>query len=180
MDLGLQGSRALVTGGSKGIGFAVADALAAEGTAVGLVARDAAGLAAAAERLAPRGTPVATASADVTDTPALNRAVDDIAAALGGLDVANVGGTIGRGNVTSAGPDEFTATFALNARPPLRLTATSGQSVRCPPRSAGTSVRIPVRSAAALQPRPRRARHGPPAMTRIRPAPPAAAPAAAG
>jgi len=117
MDLGLQGSRVLITGGSRGIGFAIADAVAAEGAAVGLVARGAEGLAQAAERLAPRSVPVATAAADVTDTTALNRAVDDIAAALGGLDhlVANAGGTIGSGNLTSAGPDEFTATFTLNA-----------------------------------------------------------------
>ncbi|MGH3235323.1 MAG: SDR family NAD(P)-dependent oxidoreductase, partial [Streptosporangiaceae bacterium] len=104
MDLGLHGHRAVITGGSRGIGFAVAEALAAEGAAVGLVARDAAGLAAAAERLGPRGVPVpvATAMADVTDTHGLKRAVDDIATALGGLDhlVANAGGTVGRGNLS--------------------------------------------------------------------------------
>ena len=44
MDLGLRGRRALITGGSRGIGFAVAEALAAEGAAVGLVARDASAL----------------------------------------------------------------------------------------------------------------------------------------
>ena len=69
MDLGLRGRRALITGGSRGIGFAVAEALAAEGAAVGLVARDAAGLAEAAGRLEPRGVPVATAAADVTALP---------------------------------------------------------------------------------------------------------------
>ena len=75
MDLGLRGRRALITGGSRGIGFAVAEALAAEGASIGLVARDAAGLAAAAERLGPRGVPVATAVADVTDTTQLRHAV---------------------------------------------------------------------------------------------------------
>ena len=60
MDLGLRDSRVLITGGSRGIGLAVADALAAEGAAVGLVARDAAGLVAAAQYLSRHGVPVAT------------------------------------------------------------------------------------------------------------------------
>ena len=86
MDLGLRGARVLITGGSRGIGFAVAEALAAEGAAVGLVARGADGLAVAAKRLAEHGVPVATAAADVTDAAALDRAVENVAAALGGLD----------------------------------------------------------------------------------------------
>ena len=84
---------------------------------MGLVARDQEGLAEAAGLLSARGVPVATAAADVTDTPALHRAVADIAGALGGLDhlVANAGGTVGSGNLASARPGEFTATFMLNA-----------------------------------------------------------------
>jgi 3-oxoacyl-[acyl-carrier protein] reductase len=114
MDLGLRGSRMLITGGSRGIGLAVAEALAAEGASVGLIARNARGLAGAAGRLARRGGRVATAAADVTDTPALNRAVDEIAAELGGLDrlVANAGGTVGGGNLTNSRAREFTQTFA--------------------------------------------------------------------
>jgi NAD(P)-dependent dehydrogenase (short-subunit alcohol dehydrogenase family) len=155
MDLGLRGRRALITDGSRGIGLAVAEALAAEGAAVGLVARDTAGLAAAAERLGPRGVPVATAVADVTDTPGLKRAVDDIATTLGGLDhlVANAGGTVGRGNLTSAGDDDFTATFALNAGHAAELIRAGLPHLR----TAGGGSVVIISSITGMRPAPRTA-----------------------
>jgi 3-oxoacyl-[acyl-carrier protein] reductase len=152
MDLGLRGRRALITGGSRGIGFAVAEALAAEGAAVGLVARDAAGLAEAAGRLEPSGVPVVTAAADVTDTPALQRAVAGIAGALGGLDllVANAGGTVGTGNLTSAADDEFTATFALHAVELIRAGRPHLQA-------AGGGAVVIISSVTGMRPAPRTA-----------------------
>jgi len=155
MDLGLHGSRALITGGSRGIGFAVADALAAEGAAVGLVARDADGLDSAARRLASRGAPVATAVADVTDTAALNRAVDQIAAGLGGLDhlVANAGGTVGGGNLTNSGPGDFTATFVLNAGHAAELIRAGLSHLR----AAGGGAVVIISSITGLRPAPRTA-----------------------
>jgi 3-oxoacyl-[acyl-carrier protein] reductase len=155
MDLGLRGRRVLITGGSRGIGFAVAEALAAEGAAVGLVARDAAGLTEAAARLEPRGVPVATAVADVSDTPQLKQAVADIAAALGGLDrlVANAGGTVGRGNLTSAGDDDFTATFALNAGHAAELIRAGLPHLK----AAGGGAVVIISSVTGMRPAPRTA-----------------------
>ncbi len=155
MDLGLRGKRALITGGSRGIGFAAARALAAEGAAVGLVARDEEGLAEAAHSLTAMGAPVATAPADVTDTPALHRAVDEIATALGGLDhlVANAGGTVGGGNLTDSRDGEFTATLALNAGHAAELIRAGLPHLR----AAGGGAVVIVASITGLRPAPRTA-----------------------
>jgi 3-oxoacyl-[acyl-carrier protein] reductase len=152
MDLGLRGARALITGGSRGIGFAIADALAAEGACVGLVARNAGGLADAAGRLGRHGVPVATAVADVTDTDALAGAVEDIAHALGGLGhlVANVGGTVG-GNLATSAPGAFAATFALNAGHAAELIRAGLPYLRA---ADGGSVVI-VSSITGMRPAPR-------------------------
>jgi 3-oxoacyl-[acyl-carrier protein] reductase len=155
MDLSLRGSRTLITGGSRSIGFAVAEALAAEGGAVGLVARDAHGLTEAAARLARWGTPVATAAADVTDAAGLHLAVDEIAAALGGLDrlVANAGGTVGGGNLTNSEPGEFTATFALNAGHAAELMRAGLSHLR----AAGGGAVVIISSITGMRPAPRTA-----------------------
>ncbi len=117
MDLGLRGARVLVTGGSRGLGLAIAESVASEGADVALLARGAEGLAAAAERVGRHGTRVTARPVDVTDYAALQQAVDDVAADLGGLDrvVANAGGTVGTGNLLTGDPEDFDATFRLNA-----------------------------------------------------------------
>ena len=155
MELGLRGQRALITGGSRGIGLAIAGSLAAEGAAVGLVARDEAGLAGAAAQLAAHQVPVATATADVLDPAALRGAVDAIAGQLGGLDhlVANAGGTVGAGNLTSAGPGEFTATFALNAGHAAELIQAGLPHLR----AAGGGAVVIISSITGLRPAPRTA-----------------------
>jgi NAD(P)-dependent dehydrogenase (short-subunit alcohol dehydrogenase family) len=92
VDLGLQGRRALVSGGTKGIGRAVVETLAAEGAAVGFCARTASVVAGTVEALKERGHVVAGQALDVADEAAVRRWVADAAEELGGVDivVANV------------------------------------------------------------------------------------------
>jgi len=165
MDLGLRGKRALITGGSKGIGLAIARALVAEGVAVGLVARDEGTLEAATGELDTAGVTatgeagapatIAVHAADVTDTAALAVAVDAIARSLGGLDflVANAGGTVGTGNLTSAGAGDFTATYALNAGHAAELIRLGLPHLKA---AGGGSVVI-ISSVTGMHPAPRTA-----------------------
>ena len=106
VDLGLADKTAFVTGGSHGIGLAIARALTAEGAHVVVCGRDAA-------RLAQSG--LQGVQADVTDPGQLGTAVDRAADLLGGLDllVANVGGAAGGGLLESS-PQDWADTFAMN------------------------------------------------------------------
>lgn len=88
MDLQLSGRRALVTGGSRGIGLAVAKALTAEGVDVALAARDEQRVAAAAASLASAsGRKVVGLSVDTGDDASVRAMVAAAAGALGGIDI---------------------------------------------------------------------------------------------
>lgn len=83
----LSGRRALITGSSKGIGFALARGLAGAGAEIVLNGRDATALAAAAETLRAEGAKIRTASFDVTDHAAAKAAVDGLEADVGAIDI---------------------------------------------------------------------------------------------
>jgi len=87
VDLELTGKRAIVTGGSRGIGLAVADRLAAEGADVALLARDRDALDRAAGHVGRHGTRVLARSADTRDDAAVRAAVAAVVDAFGGVDV---------------------------------------------------------------------------------------------
>jgi len=99
VDLELAGKRALVTGGSRGIGKAIARVLAVEGATVAIAARDAERLAGAAADIgAATGQAVATLQFEVGDDDSARDMVAATAEALGGLDIlvnnaAQPGGT---------------------------------------------------------------------------------------
>jgi 3-oxoacyl-[acyl-carrier protein] reductase len=92
MDLGLRGLRAIVTGGTKGIGRRAADMLADEGCNVSVCARNEAEVKAAVEALKSKGVQAHGQAIDVADKGALEGWVASAAKALGGIDivVANV------------------------------------------------------------------------------------------
>jgi NAD(P)-dependent dehydrogenase (short-subunit alcohol dehydrogenase family) len=107
MDLGLKGKHAIVTGGSQGIGKAVARALAREGVDVAIVARKKEQLEAAARELsAETGGRVIALPADVTSTEQVEAMVAEADRQLGGLHILVNSGSSPGGSASAIGPIE--------------------------------------------------------------------------
>ena len=87
MDLGLKGRNAVVLGGTRGIGRAIADTLAGEGAGVAVCARNAEQVAGTVAELKARGARATGASVDVTDAAALKSWIADAAGELGSIDL---------------------------------------------------------------------------------------------
>jgi NAD(P)-dependent dehydrogenase (short-subunit alcohol dehydrogenase family) len=107
MDLGLGGKRAIVTGGSKGIGKAIALELAREGADVAVVARTRADLEKAASEIeAATKRKVIALPADVTSKAEVDRMVAEAAQRLGGLHILVNSGSPPGGSAGATGPIE--------------------------------------------------------------------------
>ena len=122
MDFGLRGKHALVCGASKGLGLACADALAAEGVDVVIVARGAEALEKAAADLRARyGRRVIAVATDIT-TPEGRKLALDAVAKLGDLDIlVNNAGGPPPGNFRDWGRDEWIAALDANMLTPIEL-----------------------------------------------------------
>jgi 3-oxoacyl-[acyl-carrier protein] reductase len=87
MDLELKGKTAVILGGTRGIGRAIADTLAAEGVNVAICARNADQVSEAVTALKQAGVKATGAPVDIMDGPALKTWVEAAAGELGGIDI---------------------------------------------------------------------------------------------
>lgn len=143
MDLGLAGKRALVTGGSRGIGKAIAARLLAEGASVAISARGQDGVDATIAELGEQGS-IVGAALDVADGDALTGWVQDMGERLGGIDIV-VSNASGGGQGTTA--KDFQSVLDVDVMGLVRLVDAATPKLI----ESGTASIIAISTTAALE-----------------------------
>ena len=132
---------AIVTGAASGIGAAVARALAARGTAVAAVDRDAERLRESVEKIAADGGRIEAVPADVTDAGQARAAVDRATELLGPIDqLVNAAGILRLGAAVELSEQDWSATLAVNATGVFHMSQAAVR--RMLPRGGGAVVTV--------------------------------------
>jgi 3-oxoacyl-[acyl-carrier protein] reductase len=123
MDLGLQGKVVVVTGGSRGIGRAIALTCAAEGANIAFCARNKEGIDATVAEIQAQGVRAFGQVSDVTQAETVEQFIHASVEALGGIDILinNVGGSKGKGLLDSS-DEEWRGTFDANIFQAVRVS----------------------------------------------------------
>lgn len=150
----LKGATAVVTGASRGIGRAIAEALAGEGTSLVLNARATGPLEEAATALRRKGVRVETVAGDVGDEATAARLVETATSRTGRLDVVVNNAGIGHhGPLEAMDPADFDRVCRTNLRGPFLLMRAAIPALR---RSGGGTI-VSLASLAGVNPVPQRA-----------------------
>ncbi|WP_205503137.1 3-ketoacyl-ACP reductase [Rufibacter psychrotolerans] len=119
----LKGKTALITGAGKGLGKAIAIALAKEGVNVALLARTQSDLQKVAEEIESLGVETSVVTADVTDLHSVNEAVEQVRQELGFIDILiNNAGTAAFGKFLDLEPEQWEHIIKVNLLGPYYVT----------------------------------------------------------
>jgi 2-deoxy-D-gluconate 3-dehydrogenase len=137
----LTGRTALVTGASRGLGAAAAEALAAAGADVALLARGADGLHQPAARIEAGGRVAHVVPCDLADVDAIDGAVDEATRALGHIDIlVNNAGIIRRGPAAEYSLEDWRAVLEVDLTATFRLAQSVGRGMLA--RGSGRIINI--------------------------------------
>jgi len=145
--MNLEGKRVLITGGSSGIGFAIARAMLAKGARVIVTGRNSERLAQAVRDFQERGLPISGVQADVATPEGRSRSMDQAIAVLGGLDVlVNNAGGVRAGRLENTTEAEIRTMVEVDLVAPILLTQAALPHLR----KSGDGLVVNVTSGIAL------------------------------